>query len=364
MCVCFRDEIVKLKKILQMHLDCDVTRREGQADIIRNMIEPRVLTLQMATALESSNCPTVANCTSDLVYDDGGVPEVQHRLDESEQQVVAGLPQTVQGSQTTNYQNLAAGVVLPDATVHNQSVPHPILPANHNQTSRSSSNIPVTIQVKSKDGPPDRLNPLSQNPGDAPSAQYEYTAVTRFVNQDGKLLLPPKLKDQANFVGVPAVARLARAGGKKTIISKIDRTLAFTIPTINKSQQIESNCESVVGEELSHARSLPIPNMTPGAGETKDDSKVSGRKELEVRSPPQTFPEDLRTVKALEPFSDSETDIIKRLEEQGAGRCGARKRILPNKSLRDKLIELKRKMTEDKRTDDFLNTYRNNEKPL
>ena len=35
MCVCFRDEIVKLKKILQMHLDCDVTRREGQADIIR-----------------------------------------------------------------------------------------------------------------------------------------------------------------------------------------------------------------------------------------------------------------------------------------------------------------------------------------
>lgn len=85
---------------------------------------------------------------------------------------------------------------------------------------------------------------------------------------------------------------------------------------------------------------------------------------MEVRSPPQTFPEDLRTVKALEPFSDSETEINNRLEEQGAGNCSSRKRIMPNKSLRDKLIELKRKMTEDKRTDDFLNTYRNNEKPL
>ena len=81
------------------------------------------------------------------MYDDGGVPEVQQRLIKSEQQVVAVHPETVQGGQTPNYQNLAAAVVLPDtAAVHNQRLPHPIQPANHGQTSLSSSNIPVTIQ--------------------------------------------------------------------------------------------------------------------------------------------------------------------------------------------------------------------------
>ena len=171
-----------------------------------------------------------------------------------------------------------------------------------------------SVKAKGEDRQPERLNPLSQHPGGAPTAQYEYTAVTRFVNQDGKLLLPPKLKDQANFVGVPAVARLPRTGSTKTIRPKIDQAMAsFTIPSINKPQQIESTCESAVSEEPSHARSLPIPNLTKGAGHTtagKTKNDREGRKELEVRWPPQTFPEDLRTVKALEPFSDSATEII------------------------------------------------------
>ena len=192
--------------------------------------------------------------------------------------------------------------------------------------------------------------------------QFEFK-MARFMNPRGKLLLPPKSKDPSKRLVIPdaklsslpkvvdnlsfstavATSDIVATGNVSSLVDAINAESSVIVESLPKSHQLENSSKALkdlypatqghaapsgcvefeerVTTNLTHSavttvdednnsleRTAEVPSVVE---RMKAAPSVPSMVEAEVRSPPQTFPEDLRTAKVEEQLV-TEANAIKR----------------------------------------------------
>lgn len=422
---------MKLKKMLQDHVSCNVTLARNDQDTIRSVIEPHIMISCSPHQNIQNQIPiTVASASQKFQNEDLSVQYIvsnQSRLLPLHSNMQGASVQVISQDHVDLSQNqvdlsrfITQQIDIAESEALDSLDQPPQLVVEDAQTLSESSISPTTTS-DSRQEPVDTVNQsepfpsTSKSQNDATNSDIRTTssASQSTSNTDGDSKLNRGTQSLVTSNSPPQAGKqiqspMFNVTKSQSLITPSDsRTLSTSGDTPSHSGDSQSHFIITSSETLARSQvssnivnpaqyfGVPSESFSITSGPSLSQSFVSpGRVKIEpgarqatprtvypvdlveIRSPPQAFPEDLTLTKSSAGGGEAvggeavgggiKADLVhnvrlvkrnERIEEDRECDLKRRKRSSA-RSLSDKLEAIKRKMNEDKKTDQFLDSYR------
>jgi len=367
-----RQEVIKLKKVLQDHVNCDVTLANYEQSTIRSLIEPHLMMSVASQQCDKIKLPLTVpqDCSRTEVGTSGAQPEAITQLST----VVPKDNSTQLQVEEITYihsSNLRPGEQFfihakEDRVRAERGSPTLSQVIRHVAPSSEAADL-NQLELRQPAGL--SLIGLHQQPVDNSSMDQHVVGVSEAIQAlpmthivqhcDGAV--PPDYADSSTASAIstgqlPPFVVASSSSGDESNVPMTDTDHKVEFIGVNNTSRL------VIEEQGQGGQGDDLDDLSPSRRSVEKINLTE-----EIRSPPQNFPEDLTTARhgdELQRGVTAEHSMEKRIVMRSVKSrnqqiiTGKKMKKSAARTLADKLVELKRKMSEDKETDNFLNSCR------